>query len=235
MSLLVDRVVADYYQTNCWIIAPGANSECVIVDPGIAIPSLNPAIKEKLAQHNLKLGAVLITHGHLDHTFSLISKIEDFVEADCYVHQADRDLLNHPDRAMGPQSQQLVNQLREQIDPTLSFSEPARTWDIHDGMKLNLGEMSFVISHTPGHTPGSIVAQVNDEVLISGDVLFKGSIGRTDLPRGSISDMERSLREKIAHFPGELRVLPGHGDETSINVELQSNPYLQAAIDGRLA
>ena len=95
--------------------------------------------------------------------------------------------------------------------------------------------MNFEIKHTPGHTPGSIVAMINDELLISGDVLFKGSIGRTDLPRGSMSDMELSLREKIALLPEALRVLPGHGDETTIGMELKTNPYLQAAIDGRLA
>lgn len=235
MNLLVDRVVAQYYQTNCWIIAPGPNSECVIVDPGIAIPTLNPAIKEKLAQHNLKLGAILITHGHLDHTFSLITDRTDFVDIDCYVHQDDRDLLTHPERAMGAQSQELVLQLKQQVNPDLSFAENSRTWSLEDGARLNLGEMSFEIMHTPGHTPGSMIAQVNEEVLISGDVLFKGSIGRTDLPRGSMSDMERSLREKIATLPEELRVLPGHGDETTIGTELKSNPFLQAAIEGRLS
>lgn len=235
MNLLVDRVVAQYYQTNCWIIAPGPNSECVIVDPGIAIPTLNPAIKEKLEQHNLKLGAILITHGHLDHTFSLITDRTDFVDIDCYVHQDDRDLLTHPERAMGAQSQELVFQLKQQVNPDLSFAENSRTWSLEDGARLILGEMSFEIKHTPGHTPGSMIAQVNEEVLISGDVLFKGSIGRTDLPRGSMSDMERSLREKIATLPEELRVLPGHGDETTIGTELKSNPFLQAAIEGRLS
>lgn len=235
MNLLVDRVVAQYYQTNCWIIAPGPNSECVIVDPGIAIPTLNPAIKEKLEQHNLKLGAILITHGHLDHTFSLITDRTDFVDIDCYVHQDDRDLLTHPERAMGAQSQELVFQLKKQVNPDLSFAENSRTWSLEDGARLILGEMSFEIKHTPGHTPGSMIAQVNEEVLISGDVLFKGSIGRTDLPRGSMSDMERSLREKIATLPEELRVLPGHGDETTIGTELKSNPFLQAAIEGRLS
>ncbi len=235
MSLLVDRVVAQYYQTNCWIVAPGPNSECVIVDPGIAIPSLNPAIQAKLNEYNLKLGAVLITHGHLDHTFSLITDSSDFLEIDCYVHEKDRDLLNHPERAMGPQSQELVKQLRAQVDPNLTFREQTRTWNVEDGARLKLGEMNFEIKHTPGHTPGSIVAMINDELLISGDVLFKGSIGRTDLPRGSMSDMELSLREKIALLPEALRVLPGHGDETTIGMELKTNPYLQAAIDGRLA
>ncbi len=235
MALLVDRVIAPYYQTNCWIVAPGSGEECVVIDPGIDIPNLNAQIQEKLKQHNLKLGAVFITHGHLDHTFSLISAIEDFVDTDCYIHEADRDLLEHPERAMGPQSQELVRQLKSQVNPNLSFSEPSRAWSLQDQQEIRLGEMKFRFIHTPGHTPGSTVAQVNDELLISGDVLFRGSIGRTDLPRGSISDMERSLREKIAILPGELRVLPGHGDETSMASELKNNPYLKAATEGRLA
>lgn len=235
MGLLVDRVIADYFQTNCWIIAPSSNSECLIVDPGIAVPSLNPAINAKLQQHNLKLGAVLITHGHLDHTFSLISAIEDFVNSDCYVHEADRDLLANPERAMGPQSQELVRQLRAQVNPNLEFNEPSKTWSMTDNAMLKLGELSLQITHAPGHTPGSIVAQVNDEVLITGDVLFKGSIGRTDLPRGSMADMEKSLREKIALMPEQLRVLPGHGDETTMKAELRDNAYLKAAMEGRLS
>lgn len=235
MALLVDRVIAPYYQTNCWIVAPASGEECVVIDPGIDIPNLNSQIQEKLKQHNLKLGGVFITHGHLDHTFSLISAIEDFVDTDCYIHEADRDLLEHPERAMGPQSQELVRQLKSQVNPNLSFSEPSRTWSLQDQQEIRLGEMKFRFIHTPGHTPGSTVAQVNDELLISGDVLFRGSIGRTDLPRGSISDMERSLREKIALLPGELRVLPGHGDETSMASELKNNPYLKAATEGRLA
>lgn len=235
MALLVDRVIAPYYQTNCWIVAPAPGKECVVIDPGIDIPNLNSQIQEKLKQHNLKLGAVFITHGHLDHTFSLISAIEDFVDTDCYIHEADRDLLEHPERAMGPQSQELVRQLKSQVNPNLSFSEPSRAWSLQDQQEIRLGEMKFRFIHTPGHTPGSTVAQVNDELLISGDVLFRGSIGRTDLPRGSISDMERSLREKIAILPGELRVLPGHGDETSMASELKNNLHLKAATEGRLA
>ena len=94
--------------------------------------------------------------------------------------------------------------------------------------------MNVQVIHTPGHTPGSLVFQVDDELLISGDTLFAGSIGRTDLPRGSISDMERSLREKIAPLPGHLRVLPGHGNETRMERELKENPYLRQAITGTL-
>lgn len=234
MSLLIDRVIAPYYQTNCWIIAPSVGSECIVVDPGIAIPSLTPAIHDVLARHSLKVGGVIITHGHLDHTFSLISRIEDFVEVDCFVHEADRDLLTFPERAMGPQSQALVNELKNSAALSDGFREPHSTFSIKDGEEVSLGEMKAVFHHAPGHTPGSVVVVVNDEVLISGDVLFKGSIGRTDLPRGSLSDMERTLREKISILPADLRVLTGHGDETNIGNELKTNSFLRAAMEGRL-
>ena len=192
-------------------------------------------IRKKLQEHDLSLGAVLITHGHLDHTFSLISAIEDFVDADCYVHENDRDLLQHPERAMGAQSKTMVDQLKQGLGESFSFREPDRTWSITDDAVMKMGEMSFSIRHAPGHTPGSIVAIVDDEVLVSGDVLFKGSIGRTDLPRGSMSDMESSLREKIATLSEELRVLPGHGDESRMSIELKENEYLRAAMEGRLS
>lgn len=234
MSLLIERVIADFYQTNCWIIAPSANSECVVVDPGIAIPSLNPAIRSTLAKHNLKIGAVVITHGHLDHTFSLIASLTDYVGVDCFVHEADRDLLTFPERAMGPQSQALVTELKNSAAIVDGFAEPAATFSLHDGERLTLGEMRAVIHHAPGHTPGSILIEIDDQVLVSGDVLFKGSIGRTDLPRGSLSDMERSLREKIAPLSEELIVLPGHGDRTILRDEMRTNVYLKAAQEGRL-
>jgi glyoxylase-like metal-dependent hydrolase (beta-lactamase superfamily II) len=116
----------------------------------------------------------------------------------------------------------------------MDFAEPARTWSIQEDGEMKLGEMKFRMIHAPGHTPGSLVAQVNDELLVSGDVLFKGSIGRTDLPRGSMRDMESTLREKIATLSEDLRVLPGHGDETVMKHELRSNTYLRAAMEGRL-
>jgi glyoxylase-like metal-dependent hydrolase (beta-lactamase superfamily II) len=94
--------------------------------------------------------------------------------------------------------------------------------------------MKATVLHAPGHTPGSIVVTLNDEIAITGDVLFKGSIGRTDLPRGSLSDMERTLREKIATLSDDLQVLPGHGERTTIGEELRTNDYLKAAMNGKL-
>jgi len=91
---------------------------------------MNLAIENKLKEHNLKIGAIVITHGHLDHTFSLISRIDDFVETDCYVHEADRDLLSFPERAMGPQSQALVNELKASSGGNVDFSEPRNTYRV---------------------------------------------------------------------------------------------------------
>lgn len=235
MGLLTDRVVASYYGTNCWIIAPSKGAECVVVDPGIGIPNLCKEIGEKLREHNLKVGAIFITHGHLDHTYSLYSLSQDFIDSDTYIHKADRDLLAFPERAMGAQSQALLLELGELAGKKIDFQEPVRTWSIESDSTSKLGGMSFAFRHAPGHTPGSTVAIVEDELLISGDVLFKEGIGRTDLPRGSMSDMEATLREKIATLPDHLRVLPGHGDESRIGQELKSNQYLLAAIQGRLS
>ena len=227
------RVVAPYFATNCWIIAPRPQSECIVVDPGIGDATFIQKIRAKIDESGLKVAAVIITHGHLDHTYSTLATIEEFSPTSLQVHEDDFDLIEFPERAMGPQSRQLMREL--------SASTPYRA--AHDFIGVNriggdisikLGEMQFDFLHTPGHTPGSISFVINGELVVTGDTLFAGSIGRTDLPRGSISEISRSLREKIAGLPNDLRVLPGHGEETTIARELSSNKYLQAAIAGEL-
>ena len=233
MGLLVEQVVADFFATNCWIIAAAKNSECVIVDPGIAVPSLVAKINSKLQESNLKAAAILITHGHLDHHFSLLPLQKD-CGADVFIHSMDRDLLAKPERGLGPQGLALMDELTRKYG-THEFEEPQAVTELSDRTELNLCGMKFVIDRTPGHTPGSIIARVEDELLVTGDTLFKGAIGRTDLPRGSISDMELTLREKISVQPGHLKVLPGHGERTTVEHELTSNPYIRAALEGRLS
>ena len=232
MALFVDRVVAEFFGTNCWIVAPSRNAECVIVDPGIAIPNLVKEIKSKIEGSNLKPIAILITHGHLDHHFSLLPLQQD-CGAGVLVHKLDRDLLAKPERGMGQQGLALMNDLMNKYGAH-EFQDPEDVTELSGNVNLEIGGMRFLIEETPGHTPGSIIARVQDEILITGDTLFKGAIGRTDLPRGSISDMERTLREKIASQPGHLEVLPGHGERTRMDIELVSNPYIQAALQGRL-
>ena len=96
------------------------------------------------------------------HTFSLITTSDDFLDVDCYVHDADRDLLQFPERAMGDQSKALVHELKGSVGTSLQFSEPSRTWSITEDSVMKLGEMKFRMIHAPGHTPGSLVAEVND-------------------------------------------------------------------------
>ena len=234
VALLVDRVVASFYQTNCWIIAPSQGEQCLIIDPGIDLPNMVARVKNKLEEHRLEIGAILITHGHLDHTFSLFPVAHEFGCKQTLVHEKDRDLLEFPERALSAQSLGMFQEMREKF-PETRIAEPEGTFSVSDNDQLTLGGMKVTIKHTPGHTPGSIIATIDDSLVITGDTLFAGSIGRTDLPRGSISDMERSLREKISILPGHLRVLPGHGDESRIDRELKENPYLHQAMAGRLA
>ena len=228
----MDRVVAEFFATNCWIIAPSENSECIVVDPGIAVPSMVKSIKARITEANLKPVAILITHGHLDHHFSLLPLQQD-CGAGVLIHKSDRALLSKPERGLGAQGLALMKELVDRYG-THQFAEPESITELSEENNLEVAGMKMFIQSTPGHTPGSIIANVDNELLITGDTLFKGSIGRTDLPRGSISDMERTLREKIATQSGHLEVLPGHGERTRVDIELATNPYIAAALEGRL-
>ena len=233
MPILIDRVIAPYFATNCWILSEGVGQEALIVDPGIAQPNLVKAIRDKLTEHHLKAVAILITHGHLDHFYSVLPLQADSGINNVLIHESDRDLLSNPEHALGDQGRSLLKELSNKFNLSSNF-EPEGIQALRGGSNLTLAGMKVDIAHAPGHTPGSILATVEDSYLISGDTLFAGSIGRTDLPRGSTSDMAITLREKIATLPDHLQVLPGHGDRTNIGTELRSNPYLRAAIEGRL-
>ena len=220
--MLIKRIIAPYFATNCWIIATGAGKECVIVDPGIAVPDLVPRIKDEIEEHHLKPTAILITHGHIDHTFSVVPLAKEASIATAYIHREDRDLLSQPARGLGRQGLELL----EQLAPTKKWSEPDRVEEVNDHDVIDLAGLEIEIIHAPGHTKGSVMYRVNRDFLLSGDVLFKGAIGRTDLPTSSPRAMRISLEEKVLTLPDEIEVLPGHGDTSSIGEERRSNPFL---------
>lgn len=221
--MILESIVAPYFETNCWVFAPSKNSECFIVDPGLAQPNLVKQIKEVIGKHNLKPMAILVTHGHLDHTFSVLPFANEY-RVPTFIHTIDRKLLKDPFKAL--QAGGVTAQLMEQFGVTI-FEEPEDVREVNTGDTFNIAGFDLRITHAPGHTAGSAIFTVNDEFLISGDVLFAGAIGRTDMPTGSPSEMIKTLRNEILPLSDELIVLPGHGAQTTIDRERKNNPYLQ--------
>jgi len=203
------------FATNCWFIADKPGGECVIVDPGM--PDVSNMVAMILNEHRLKPVAAIITHGHLDHTFSIVP-VADGYQIPTYIHSEDRALLLHPERAHGPEFLATLS--------AMQFSEPTDVRELRHGSDVEMLGMKFQAIHAPGHTRGSLMFTVNDEILISGDVLFAGAIGRTDLPSGSSQSMQETLINKVLPLSDDLRVLPGHGPGTSIGHERKTNPYL---------
>ena len=221
--MLIDRVIAPYFETNCWILALGTGQECIIVDPGMAKPNLVNEIEQKVSELKLKPVAVFITHGHLDHTFSVLPLTKQ-VPMRTFVTGADRFLLTDPMGALdrGGVSEQFLKAFGIE-----KFKEPDEIVELEDYSSFEVAGMQITSIFAPGHTKGSVIFTVENQQLISGDVLFAGSIGRTDLPTGSASQMRKTLRDRILTLPDSLNVLPGHGGQTTIGTERVRNPYLQ--------
>ena len=214
--MLIRSFPAPMFATNCWVIAPAAGGECIIVDPGM--PDISADIEMIIEENKLKPVAAFITHGHLDHTFS-IKPLADGYDIPAFIHSEDRRYIADPSGIHGAE---FIDHLGG-----LDFEEPIKVSEVKNGTVLDLLGMKIEVIHAPGHTKGSVMFKLNDEVLISGDVLFAGSIGRTDLPTGSASDMKSTLKNKVLTLSDDLRVLPGHVSETTIKFERKNNPYLK--------
>jgi glyoxylase-like metal-dependent hydrolase (beta-lactamase superfamily II) len=214
--MLVRSYPAPMFATNCWVIAPGERSECIIIDPGM--PDISAEIEMIVEEHGLQPVAALLTHGHLDHTFS-IKPLADGYGIPAYIHSEDRRFIADP---AGIHGAAFISQISD-----IHFSEPKDVHELKNGQSLEFLGMNIVAIHAPGHTRGSLMYLLNNEILMSGDVLFAGSIGRTDLPTGSASEMRSTLRNKVLPLSDDLRVLTGHGPETTIKYERKNNPYLK--------
>ena len=228
--MLVRSFVAPMFATNCWVIANEARGECIIVDPGasdmssISSGGISDEINLIVSEEGFKPVAALLTHGHLDHTFS-IKALADGYEIPTYIHSEDRRFIAEPAGILSPEFASHLG--------SMQFSEPERVQALRDGASLEFIGLNVRAIHAPGHTKGSLMFMINEEILISGDVLFAGSIGRTDLPSGSASEMRKTLTTKILPLSDDIRVLPGHGQETSIKLERKNNPYLKELSQGR--
>ncbi len=206
--------------TNCWVVAPAAGERCVVVDPGVGAAG---PLDDLLAEHRLHPVAVLLTHGHLDHTFSVVP-VCAARDVPAYVHPADRPQLADPWSGLGlPRGTPLFGL------SALPAAEPADVRPLADGDTLELAGLRLGVRHAPGHTEGSVVFSLDapgEPVLFSGDLLFAGSIGRVDLPGGSEAAMLDSLARVVLPLDDATVVHPGHGPSTSIGRERATNPFL---------
>jgi hydroxyacylglutathione hydrolase len=213
--VLITGFPAGSFAANCFLVAPERGAECVIIDPG---EDAGPGIADIVAEHRLKPVAVLLTHGHIDHVWS-VAPVCGARGIPAYIHPDDRALLSDPARGLPLGAGQ-------QLFGGLEFTEPDDVRELADGTVLNLAGLEITVNHAPGHTPGSVVFHSDPAVMFSGDLLFAGSIGRTDLPGGDTAAMMDSLARVCLRLPDETRVLPGHGPATTIGVERASNQFL---------
>jgi glyoxylase-like metal-dependent hydrolase (beta-lactamase superfamily II) len=214
-TVLVRGFPAAAFDTNCWVVAADEGEECLVIDPGIGV---EPQLDEVLRDYRLKPVAVLLTHGHLDHTFS-VAPVCGAKDVPAYIHPGDRELLADPVKGLSRESSQLFG-------GRLEWSEPDDVRLLDPAQPLALAGLEIAVDFAPGHTPGSVVFET-DRTLFSGDVLFAGSIGRTDLPGGSWEQMQESLARVVLPRADDIVVHTGHGPSTTIGRERQTNPFLQ--------
>jgi hydroxyacylglutathione hydrolase len=218
--VLIRSFPAGAFGTNCYAVATGRGQECVIVDPGME--AVEPLAKI-IAEDGLKPVAVLLTHGHLDHTFSVVPVCEGY-DIPAYIHPADTGMLADPVAWHGPALARLIRGVR--------LPDPSEVRTLDDGAVLELAGVTLTVRHAPGHTEGSVMFSLDlgeAPGLLAGDVLFEGSVGRVDLPGGSWASMLASLRDVVLPMDDETVVLPGHGGLTTIGRERATNPYLAEA------
>jgi hydroxyacylglutathione hydrolase len=221
--VLIAGFPAGPWGTNCYVVATGPGSECVVVDPG---KDAADGVAEVVREHRLRPVSVLLTHGHIDHMWC-VAPVAGTYQSPAYIHPEDRHMLADPLAGM---SQETAGML---LGGDYEFAEPDDVRELGDGDTLELAGLRFAVDHNPGHTRGSVSFRAPydgpedvPELMFSGDLLFAGAIGRTDLPGGDHPTMLRSLADKVLPLDDRVVVLPGHGPQTSIGRERASNPFL---------
>lgn len=204
----IEKFVTGIISTNCYLAINEETKQTVVIDPAACPSYLMGHIKSE----GLQVEAILLTHGHFDHIMGIDGFREEF-PVPVYVHEGDKETLLDP-------------ALNLSISYTSGYTFGGADY-IRDGQRLELAGFSFRVIHTPGHTPGGVCYYVESEgVLFSGDTLFQNSVGRTDFPNSSTSDLIRSLREKVMQLPDDVKVYPGHMGETTIGHERKNNPFI---------
>jgi glyoxylase-like metal-dependent hydrolase (beta-lactamase superfamily II) len=225
-NVLIAGFPAGAWGTNCYVVAPAAGEECVIIDPGHQAAQ---GVEEVIAKHRLKPVAVIATHGHIDHVASVVPLCGAH-GVPAWIHPADRHMMSDPEKAIG-------RSLGAKLMGELTVGEPDDLRELTDGITLSLAGLELTVAHTPGHTKGSVTFRLPEtaeipSVFFAGDLLFAGSIGRSDLPGGSYAEIVDSLARVCLPLDDSTVVLSGHGPQTTIGRERATNPFLREVAAG---
>lgn len=204
-KIVIERITVGELQTNCYLVINKELQKSVLIDAAAQAK----LIQNKIARSKATLEAIIITHGHADH----ISALDSF-EAPVYIHEKEAHFLKDADK-----------NLSSLFGLPLQVSSRIEIREVCDNQVIKIAGISLKFIQVPGHTPGSICIHF-DSVLFSGDALFSGSIGRTDLPYGSTKDLIEAIKNKLLILPDETIVYPGHGPSSTIGEEKQHNPFL---------
>lgn len=200
------------FQERCCVVSDNQGN-CVITDPGCGSDPELASLKEYIAGKGLAPVCIMLTHGHFDHVLGVAALSRAYEGIPVYMHPSDKTTIE--------------NNIYFTKVFGVATPESFQTVDITEGSVVKVGELSFEVIETPGHTPGGVCfLERNEKTLISGDTLFAGSIGRTDHPGGDYDALMKGIFEKLMVLDGDIRVIPGHGPETSIADERMTNPFL---------
>lgn len=207
----IDRFIVGEYETNCYILRRSETSEhCLIVDTGLDAEPLVNFLKE----NRLIPTAIILTHGHIDHIAGVVELRKHYTDTKLYIHQLDADMLTNSRKNLSLFSGNNFN------------TEPADCI-LNEGDIIDSAEIKLKVLHTPGHSPGGICLYCESEdIVFAGDTIFANSVGRTDFPGSSFSDLKKSIKNKLFTLPDETIVYTGHGPKTSIGYEKQHNPFV---------